>query len=251
MGFAPVTPQVNVCGVPGGPRGPWVDLSHFGLWPRARRRERGDPIPPRLWPRRRGADASLSHLSHPSPRIQGPRPEGNRSLTTAGIPAAATRGSDSREENLNAPPRLSRGCRPGRRRGCPFPRLPCAHGHGRGSGQVRQPRAERPTLAVHSYARRSSSPEGQHPVAASSRQSALPCSPSPGRRALPAPPPPVNTAGPALRAGTRRCKCAVRVHAQPAARGLRCPPKRRPRGPHQAPGTRPGAGSARAGRSLR
>lgn len=49
-------------------------------------------ILPRLWPRRRGADASLSHLSHPSPRIQGPRPEGNRSLTTAGIPAAATRG---------------------------------------------------------------------------------------------------------------------------------------------------------------
>lgn len=182
-----------------------------------------------------GADASLSHLAHPFPRIQGSSPEGNRSLPTAGIPADATRISDSQEENLNSPPRFSRGCRPGRRRGCPFPRLPCAHGHGRGSAQARQPWAERPTLAIHSYARRSSSPRRAAP---GSGQLPPVCS---ALLAVPRPPRPPGTASSCKYGGARPPRLDPQVEVCGAGpRPARCP---RPALPPSAPTPRPAPGS--------
>lgn len=129
-----------------------------------------------------------------------------------------------------------------------YSRVLRAHSHGLGSGQVLQPWAAKPHLALHCQAGRASVPEGQHPVTASSRQSARPCpARRPGRRALPAPPPPVNR----VAARPPQVGACGGDRDLPAARGRRCSAERLPRNPRQAPGKRPGAASALARRSRR
>lgn len=128
--------------------------------------------------------------------------------------------------------------------GAHFSWIPCAHGHGRRSGQICPPRAPRPSPVLHCRAGRVSGPEGQHPAAASSRQSALP------RRA------PSGTASfckysggppsaPGRAGGSVRCRPPQGGRAQPGAHGQRRLPERVPPGPGQAPGTRAPAQAAR------
>lgn len=121
--------------------------------------------------------------------------------------------------------------------GAHFSRIPRAHGHGR-SGHICQPWAPRPPLVTHRRAGRASGPAGQHPVAASSRQSALPRR-APAAAPSLAPPPSVNTVAarpprPDAQVETGGTGC----HWRPRPAG--CP---RPAPPRRAPTPRPAPGS--------
>lgn len=191
-------------------------------------------------PHRRGpAGDCPSHVS-PCPN-SGPRsgrPKGTGSLPLPGSwPAQrGVRTARRRTSTCRALPPAAAG--QGCGGGAHFSWIPCAHGHGRRSGQICQPWASRPPPVLHGRAGCASGPEGQHPAAASSRQSALP------RRA------PSGTASfckysggppsaPGRAGGSVRCRPPQGGRAQPGAHGQRRLPERGPEARARLPGRAP------------